>query len=421
MLNLILSLASALPGSQGGTLTLEEAIRIAEQNAFSVKVAQTNVEKTRQRISEVRGSQGPKLSAGSTYTRVETTGSSFPTPKDQSQAQLTLSMPVDITGIIGKGIRASEVALKSAGALVDAKRNDLRQQVRTAYFRVLQAEALVGVSEEALKNAEERLAVTKKEFEAETKARIDVLRIETQVRQNEADLLAAQNAVRLAKQSLNNTMSRPIETPIEPVDIVDLPKVASSPEELISGAIQRRPDVLAQDFNIQSLALVRSAQEGGLYPSLQLSANHGRAFGQPSFGGGRSTTTGTIGLSIPIFDSGVTRARVKQARQDEEAAKILLDQLKLGVSLEVRQALSNLQDAWSRYEVAQKAVVLAAETYRITKIRYQETDAIQLEVVDAQTELTRAQSQLVTTKYDYLTAYAALQRAVAADNPGGMN
>lgn len=413
-----LCIFSALSPIQGERLTLEDAIRIAEQNSYGLKIAKTIAEKTRQRIAEVRGQQGPKVSVDSSYSRVEISGSSFAFPNDQSQAALRLSMPVDITGVIGRGIRASEVAMRSAEALVESERNDLRQRVRAAYYRELQSEALVKVADEALKNAQDRLDVTMKEFELGTKARIDVVQIDTQVRQRQAEVLAAQNNVRLAKQNLNNTISRPIETPVETVDVAELPKVAAAPDDLVGQAMQRRPDIAAQDFNIQSLALVRAAQEGGLYPSLQLTASHQRTFGQPGFGGGRETTTGTLGLSVPLWDSGVTRARVKQARQDEEAAKLRLDQLKLGVSLEVRQALSNLGDAWQRYEVSQKSVELAAETYRLTKIRYDAGEAIQLEVVDAQTELTRAQSNLVTSRYDYLAAYAALQRASASDNPG---
>jgi outer membrane protein len=423
--SLSLLLALAFTGGQGATqdpvLTLDEAIKIAESNAFSVKIAQSNVEKTRQRIAEARGLIGPKVDATTTYTRFDRSSSSNGIvfqPNDSTTASLQFSMPLDLTGILSRGVRASEVTLRAAEAQVGVEKNNLRERVRQAYYGVLQSEALVKVAEETLKNARERLEVTRKEVEAGSKAKIDVIRIEAQVRQFEADLLKAQNSVRLSKQNLNNVLARPIETPLEPVDIQTLPTVNGTPEELVAKAQQQRPDIQAQVFNIVALALIRQAQESGLLPSLKVGANHQQNLGQTGFGGRKESTTGTLTLSIPLFDSGVTRARVKQARQDEKQAEIRLDETKLGVSLEVRQALSNLSDAWARYEVAQKGLELAAENYRLAKIRYEADEAILLEVVDAQTELTRAQSNAVTARYDYLSAYAALQRAVAEDNPG---
>ena len=58
-----------------------------------------------------------------------------------------------------------------------------------------------------------------------------------------------------------------------------------------------------------------------------------------------STTVGTLQVNWPIFDSGLTRARVRQVRQDEEQAALQQQQIELGISLEVRQAVANLQNA----------------------------------------------------------------------------
>jgi outer membrane protein TolC len=82
------------------------------------------------------------------------------------------------------------------------------------------------------------------------------------------------------------------------------------------------------------------------------------------------------------------------------------------VSLQVDQAHTNLKNALSRLEVAKTQVGLARETYRLAKLRADNGEGIQLEVTDAQTELTRSEINLVTARYDYLIAYAELLRAV---------
>src|SRR5438270_9558828 len=52
----------------GPLLTLDDSIRIAEQNAFTLRTAASNVEKARQRVNEVRANQGPKITANGSYT-----------------------------------------------------------------------------------------------------------------------------------------------------------------------------------------------------------------------------------------------------------------------------------------------------------------------------------------------------------------
>jgi outer membrane protein TolC len=153
-----------------------------------------------------------------------------------------------------------------------------------------------------------------------------------------------------------------------------------------------------------------------LLPSLNLTANYNRNIG--ASGNQRDYTAfATVGLSWPIFDSGVTRARVQQAREDERQAEIQQEQLELGVSLEVRQAMTNLVNAKSTLQVAQTQVTVATETYRLAQVRLQAGEGTSLEVTNALTDLTRAQNQLANARYNYLTAYAQLQRAVAADDP----
>ena len=151
-------------------------------------------------------------------------------------------------------------------------------------------------------------------------------------------------------------------------------------------------------------------------PSLNVAANYNRVIDPPA-GAEESATSATFTLSWPIFDSGLTRARVAQARESENQAAIAEDQLKLGVSLEVRQAVTALVIAKATMDVAQSQVTAAAETYRLAQVRLQAGEGTSLEVSTALTALVQAQQGLANARYNYLTAYAQLQQAVASDDP----
>jgi outer membrane protein len=419
----IVLIAPALWASIAGQapkLTLDDALKIAEQNAFSVRLAQSDVEKTRQRVAEAKGRIGPQASVNTVYTRNEKaikSGDFIVQPLETTQSQFVLSMPLDITGVLHRGVRASSAAISVSKENLAAEKNNLRLDVRSAYFDVLQAQAQVKVFEDALDSAQKRLKNTQLEFEAGAKAKVDVMRVDTEVHQSQTDLINARNFLTLARNNFNNTLGRPIETPFELEEPGNLPTPEGDEKTLTETAENNRPEVRALRFNQKVLELIRTAEEGGMLPSLNLQGIHSRNWSGSSFGSAESSTFARVTLAVPVWDSGVTRARVKQARQDEEQNRIRLEQTQLGISFEVRQALTNLTSAKARLDTAASQVELAAETFRLAGIRYEAGEAILLEVTDAQTELTRAKSQLVTATYDYWTAYAQLQRALGTDVP----
>jgi len=401
------------------TLTLTEALQIANENAFSLKISNSNIEKANQSINEARGALGPKVVLDASYTRfdkAQTTdfnGNTIVTrPIDSKDAKVTLNMPFDIAGVGGKVIRGAILSRQIQVLSREAVKNDLDLAVKRAFFQALQARAQIQVAEEEVTRSKERLVNVQKEFQEGARARVDVLRLETQVKQAESSLVTAQNAYDLAKQVLNNTLGRPIETPFEPAEAPFESIVPLTDDELVALATNQRAELQANRLQIDLLAFLREAEERGNLPSLNLSLNHSRAFGQTGFGASSGSTVGVLAVSWPIFDSGITRARVKRARQDEVQAQIQRDQLSLGVSLEVRQAKTNIENAATRLAVAEKAVELAQETYRLQTIRFAAGEGIPVEVTDASTELTRAKSNLVAARYDYLRAVAELERAV---------
>jgi outer membrane protein TolC len=315
-------------------------------------------------------------------------------------------------------VSASQATLRASQNTLLATRSDQRLAAKQAFLAVLRAQATVGVQNQALIDAQERLSQAQKELAAGTVAPVDEKRFEAQVAQAKSDLITAQNALDLAKQTFNQTLARPIETPVDLVEPAALPIVPSNVPGLVETGQKQRPEVRSLQATIESLADIRRATEAGMNPSLTFSLNNQRNLDATGFTASAETTTGVLALSIPIFDSGVTRDRVKAARQDELQAKIQLEQLELGISEEVRAAVTNLSSASSRLDNARQQVALAEEVYRLSKIRQDAGEGTYVEVIDAETQLTQARNSLVSARYDYLTAYSQLQRAIGSDDVG---
>lgn len=429
-MSLFVSLA-VLAAAQGTApvLTLDDALNIAVQNAFSVQTAKSQYELTRQKVNEAKSSLGPKVSLGATYTRFDreiSSGGVTVVPIDEKSTTASLTMPVDISGNISRGVRAARAALAASKANIAGVTNDLKRDVRHSYYSVGQAKEQVQVDQIALKDQQDRLTNIQQQFNAGVLAKVDVLRQQVQVSQAQADLIGAQNALALSKESFNNTLGRAVETPFD-VDVSSnlIPGVDIADQSLVDVALIRRPEIQALKQTAIALHEFTAAEERGLQPSLSLAATYTHNIDPPATSI-TNQAVGVVSLNWPIFDSGATRARVKQDRQIEEQNRIQLAQTSLGVSLEVRQATTNLTNAKAKMDVATAQVASAEETYRLAVLRLNAGQGIVLEVIDAEADLTRARTALVSARYSYLTAYSDLQRAIGADDvkaavsqPGG--
>jgi outer membrane protein len=410
------------PTVPSGTLTIDQAAALAEKNAFAVRIQRTTVEKDRQNLKYSQAELGPTVSAQLEYLRntqaITQSFGSFSAviqPIDEKTGALNLTLPLDISGNIRRLIRANKSTYQSAKETLRATLEDARLAARTDYVAVLRAQAEIAVSQDALTDANAQLTQAQQQYAQQEIAKVDMLAFETTVDQAKGNLLIAQNDLEIAKETLNAALAIPIETRLDYVDIPELPVTPTDPDPLVRSAQQTRPEVLALIHTIDALANIARSNESTMDPSLSLGVSSSQNF-DPLPGDQSNTTVGTLTLNIPLYDSGQTRARVKAARQDEVSAKIQLEQTKLGISQDVHAAIANLISAKARYDNAVSQVGYAKETYRLSIVRQKAGEGTYVEVIDAQNSLTQARNGLDGARYDYLTAYAQLQRAVGADN-----
>ncbi|MDW8052518.1 MAG: TolC family protein [Armatimonadota bacterium] len=421
-LGLVGMLCTNVLGEPSDALTLEEAIQLALRNNRAVQISARNLEKSRHAVREARGNALPQIQSSATYTRFDQVATARFGPQpvrlgnlENRTARITLTQVIDISGLVHTAIRGATVFLSISELEHERTRNDTILQVIQAYQRVARADEFVRVAEEALRNAQERLRIVRAQVEAGVAAQFDLLRAETAVAQAEQAVLNAHNQRELAAAALNNLLGRPLDTPVRIASAPTLPPMPdASLEQLTQQALANRPEVLAAARSVELARLnIRTAQRGAL-PNLVLTGQADFNLTTSPFNPRREVYAGALVLSVPIWDSGITRAREAQAREELEIAQLRLEQAKESVALEVRQAYLTLQDAQKRLAVAQKGLEQAREALRLARVRFEAGVSPQLEISDAELAFTQAQTNFVNAQFDYLDAYAALQRAIGA-------
>ncbi len=417
-----LTIAISMFWSNADVLTMDEAVKIALQNSYSVKNAQETINSNEQKVREAAGNLGPKVTTYYQYLRYGHGSSGVIggqkitfTPIDTNTWYTQLTMPLDIIGIWKTNLKAARAGVQASKDTKAATENDLKQSVRRAYLNVLRSKGLVDINKHALFNIQARADQAQKQYNAGAIALIDLKRLQAQKSSGDSDVLNAENNFEVSKQLLNLTINRPIDADFDVENMTGLPAVQNSADQLVALGQVHRPEALSLQNTVVALkaAKIYAGQSGA--PSLNMTLQNNQTLDPVGLNPQREVNTAMLLLSVPLFDSGVARAKMAQTQSTINQTKNNLDLLKLSISQEVRAALSNMSNAMARQKAAIEQDELAKEVVRIARIRRDAGEGTVLEIIDAESTWVTAQNNLINSMYDYFGAFADLQRAVGAD------
>ncbi len=429
------------------SITLDDAIVVSLMTNRDFARAQANYEAARARTSEQRTNLNLQIGINGTATEYDRplnanfAGTTIPI---QKQFVIVINngvtLPIDLFGSIRSAISQAQFSEIASRIDVNRSRNDLVFNVRNAFYNALRAQGTLVVAQDDLANTQARLKDAQTSLAAGTGTQFDVLTAQRDVANAQGGLVNARGGVTVALGQLKQAMGIDVSTPISVVDTgaVDDPgNSAGEPappraEDLhtvrnevdlgtdyqtaVTEAVQNRPEIL------EGNASVAAAEKGVTYArrSVLPQFSVGVVYNvQPYYAGFTpANLTGlTLNFSIPIFDGGLAKARVREARaavaQAEIDRRTTVDQ----VTLDVQQAYVNQVQARERVRVSNLGVGQAREAFRLAQLRAQAgVSAIpqqspQIELSNAQISLTQAENNRVSALYDYNVARAALDRA----------
>jgi outer membrane protein TolC len=283
--------------------------------------------------------------------------------------------------------------------------------------------ALVQVQEESVNLLQSQLEDQKSRFEAGTVPQFNVLQAEGQLQNQIPQLISARNNYRISQLTLSRTLGIPADrqyvtdTPLPVVGELGFHPIKFDLASALIAARTNRPFLKAQRSAILANVENITVQAAGFQPTI--TADIGLE--QKSAGTSnnlRDTVQGWfLGLqgSWNIFDGLLTYGKVKQARAQLEQSKVTYDDSVRQVELEVATAVSNLRQAAQTVDSAQTGVNVNLEALRLADERLAAGTGTQLDVLNAQTQLTTARSNLVQAQFSYISAVAAYQQATATE------
>lgn len=402
-------------------IDLPTAIAYALEHNYSILQARERIKEQEGLIVEVKSRALPHLDLVSSYQK-----------KDQELVQSggsnqNWSIALEATQSLyaGGGISAALDAQKISreAALLDLKAviNNALLEVRTRYYDVLLAREQITVQEQNIQLLRQQLDDAKNRFEAGTISNFDVLRAEVELANAQPEFIKARNRQRTSIDQLRQALG--YNRPSTPENLRKIPEflgtldyvpVSYDLQKALDTARTQRPDLLRLDRVTKAREAGVRFERSGYRPTVDLVGGYRLDKKVTSERFSESPSGAVIGVvaNWAIFDGRSTAGKVAQARSQLRQSQLSTQEQELAVEVQVRTALSSLQEAAELAEAAQKVVAQAEESLRLANARYGAGSATQLDVLQARVALTQSRINQLEANYRHNVALAEVRRAL---------
>lgn len=363
------------------------------------------------------------LDSGGVPVAAQAIDFAFPTILNNYSLTASLVVPIsDYLLRLSQAYDATKLDVSSKEHAVEAERLKVAADAKVAFYQWVKAKGQTVVATEAIGQARTHVDDAKKAFAAGLVARADVLRLEAQVARAQ-QLEASAGAFELvAEEQVRAIMHAPPDERLEVgVDVFADPPTKKPPPlaVLLQRAYDRRLELRAIGDTQQALEEVESATNAAYLPRIEAFANgvyanpNPRVFPQQE----QWDFTWDVGARViwTVNETFSTMGAEAEAEARVAEAQAQREALKDGIRMEVAAAYAEVVGATPSLAAAEFEVEAAEESLRVRRKLYQFGKATTADLIDAETELTRARLRWLDASIGLWVAWVRLEHATGED------
>lgn len=307
-------------------------------------------------------------------------------------------------------IQASEAALAYAQQFVAL-------EVTHAYFGVLRAQANERVAQQQVELLESIYDQTNTSLKVGTGDIITVQETQAQLDAANADLIAAKNAVAVARNQLERLTHHSVGTL---QDVTSLEAIGPQPDTVdawVAAALKNQPLLQQARATLQVSEQQVQYAERARWPTLTLTGIGQHAAGTLIPPVGIDQVGASLNLSIPIFEGGRTRASIHQAQALARASRESVANTQDQIKLDTQTAFLDLENSVAQYRAAEQSVTSAKVSLAGTRKGYEIGSRSIIDLLTATTNYAAAQRNYYLALYTQLVARTQLKAAAGVLTP----
>ncbi|MBA4851665.1 TolC family protein [Emticicia sp. BO119] len=431
---LIFFLISGISVQAQQAFTLQQAVQYGIKNHLSVKNAELDIVGAELTIKQIKASGLPQINGNFSYTynaiiptQLIDAKNFDPNAPDGAVTKFKFGVPwagqtgiglnqliFDATWLVG--LKAAPVYRELARKGVTNNKIVVAENVAKAYYSVLVAEERSKILDLNIARIDSLIREMKVMNQQGFIEKIDLDRLEVQRNNLITETQKVKNLIVLSQSLLKFQMGMKIDEPIvlaDKLSDVDIRPFAMLEYPAVDYAGRIEYSTLMVQRQLSVLDMERTQK--GVIPKVSFSGSLGAGHSNTRFNPFErwfGSSALTLGVQIPIYDSGLRKIQLQQQR----LALTKLDQsailLRESFDLQAKTASINIKNGLESLDIQQRNLDLAKEVVRVTKIKYQAGQGSNIEVVNAESALKEAQTNYFAALYDLLIAKVDLDKAM---------
>nr|WP_297357660.1 TolC family outer membrane protein [uncultured Caldimonas sp.] len=414
MLSLAIGFGSLLGAGIARAQSLVDVYNAARNYDATYLAARAQAESAQYATEQAYALRRPSVGLSASVTRSE---SSPPAGNDREttnrQVGISAAQPL-FNRSNSVSIEQAERSLEIAKAELETAEDDLIVRVAQAYFDVLAARDTLASAQANKTAIAEQLASAKRNFEVGTATITDTREAQARFDLASAQEIAAQNNLQTAQAALNQLVGRNEVAPFRLAAPVTLPPLMPENEQEWVMRSESSPTVRRAQLGLEIAQLETDKARAGHLPTVDLVGDVGRSrlssnnptqppgnYGSHSIG---------VQLKLPLFAGFAVQNRVRETLLLEERSRNDLEAARRAVALGTRQAFSGVQSGLAQVKALEAAESSSKLALEATQLGYKVGVRVNLDVLNAQTQLFNTQSELAQARYNVLVGNLKLRQ-----------
>jgi outer membrane protein len=393
----------------GSTLSLPEILDIALSNNPQTRIAWLNARAAEAGVGSAESSYYPEVDAAAGLTRARVASSAGSSSSTTFGPSLTLNYLLFDFGGRAAEVEAARQTLIAADYLHNQAIQDVILRVQQAYYGHLDAKALLNAQDATLKERQASLDAAEARHNAGVATIADVLQARTALSQAQLNRETFEGSVRTFEGEIATAMGLPATTHFEFGDLpvtVPTTEVTKAVENLVTDAVQQRPDVAAARAEAERAAARITQVRSSYLPALTATSSLGETF----FGTRSHVTPYSAGLAVrwPVFTGFRNVFDVRQAQAEADIAREDVRAAEQQVMLQVWTSYYALQTATQRLATSRDLLASAQQSADVAQSRYRAGVGSIIDLLTAEAALENARAQEVQSRADWFLSVAQL-------------
>jgi outer membrane protein TolC len=314
---------------------------------------------------------------------------------------------------IGLGLKQLDAGRDLARQEVRAQQQTVVNNVKQAYYAILQTQSALRTSEETIKLYRELDRVTGDYVVQQVALKAEGLEVKTRLAKAEYDAQELNDQLASQKEKLNQLLGRDIHTDFTVSPTPAFTRYEVDVVEARAQALAQRPEIQEAQLKLKQAEYDRRSKKAEYIPDVSLSFNY--VTPQNVNFVPRQIATVGVSLSWEPFDWGRKKRELNEKSRIVEQAQLSVRETESAVLVEVNAKFRKLQQTHQLLAIGRLTEETALEQVRVASNRYSAKAALLKEVLSAQNSLAEANHQYQQALLAFWTARADFEKAIGGD------